>query len=173
MIHNHYMANLVQPSDIREHLGLLRGLALECDVVVELGFRTGISTSAFLAAERPKVYSYDTRPDIQSLKRIRKAYPFFQFIVGDSRKIDIPTCDMLFIDTDHTEATTRTELSRHHERVNRWIVLHDTKTFGRVDRMPGKGNGILTAVELFLANHPWKIILQINNNNGLTILERT
>ncbi|MEE8372659.1 MAG: class I SAM-dependent methyltransferase [Dehalococcoidia bacterium] len=171
MKHSLYVANLSEHSDIREHLGLLRGLALECDVVVELGFRTGVSTSAFLAAERPVVYSYDIAPNHAALDRLQKAYPKLRFVNEDSRKADIPQCDMLFIDTDHTEATTKAELEQHSDKVGRWIVLHDTKTFGRVDRMPGNGKGILAAVDWFLSFYSWKIILHINNNNGLTILE--
>lgn len=172
MKHAHYITNLANHSDIREHLGLLRGLALECDVVVELGFRTGVSTSAFLAAERPKVYSYDLESNHGVVSRLKKAYPKFRFVIGDSRKVIIPECDMLFIDTDHTEATTKAELENHHQYVKRWIVLHDTKKFGRVDRIPGKGQGVMTAIENFISPRDWRIILHINNNNGLTILER-
>jgi hypothetical protein len=165
-----YRANLAAHSDIREHLGLLKGLAMECDLVVELGFRTGVSTSAFLAAHKPNVISYDLMPSPQA-KLL--ACPNFDFRIGDSRTVDIPKCDLLFIDTDHTEATTRLELAQHFNKVRRWIVLHDTETFGRRDRAPGKGKGILAAVDEFLESWPWwTMILQIRNNNGLTILER-
>ena len=174
MKHPIYVSNLGASSDIREHLGLLRGLALECDVVVELGFRTGVSTSAFLAAERPTVHSYDYAPSQPHVRELTLQYPKFRFYTGDSRKADIPECDLLFIDTDHTEATTLTELVAHSRKVKNWIVLHDTTTFGRADRKPGKGRGILAAVDWFLKNPPliWRVQLHINNNNGLTILQR-
>ena len=174
MKHPTYTRHLAAPSDIREHLGLLRGLALECDVVVELGFRSGVSTSAFLAAERPVVHSFDLAPDRKYVSDLALLYPKFCSYTGDSREVEIPPCDMLFIDTDHTEATTRMELSRHSPKVKRWIVLHDTKTFGRIDRRPGMGKGIMTAIEKFLKTNPliWRVQLHINNNNGLTILQR-
>lgn len=177
MKHPFYLTHLARHSDIREHLGLLRGLALECEVVVELGFRTGVSTSAFLAADRPAVISYDIMPSKHAVELKKHYGNKFAFREGDSRKIEIPGCDMLFIDTDHTYATTLAELFRHALKVSRWIVLHDTKTFGSVDRGGKKSckQGILTAVDEFLDHEDscWRVILQINNNNGLTILERT
>lgn len=174
MKHSQYLAHLARHSDVREHLGLLRGLALECDVVVELGFRTGVSTSAFLAAERPKVISYDTMPSGRHGQELSQEYgERFSLVKGDSREVSIPECDLLFIDTDHTEETTRAELRLHSSKVKRWIVLHDTKTFGRTDRKPGKGKGILAAVDWFLGQCPgWLEHLQLNNNNGLTLLKR-
>lgn len=176
MKHPHYHQHLARHSDIREHLGLLRGLALECEVVVEFGFRTGVSTSAFLAAERPKVVSYDISPAGREQQELKRHYKDrFEFRLGDSRKVRIPETCLLFVDSDHTEETTYTELSRHHGRVRKWIVLHDVATFGRVDRHPGKGKGVLTAVEAFLEKccHLWRIQLHIKNNNGLLLLERT
>jgi len=180
MSHPTYIKNLARHSDIREHLGLLRGLALECDVVVELGFRTGVSTSAFLAAERPKVFSFDLLPSGMMVNSFNSRYPKqFEFAIGDSRKIMIPRCDLLFIDTDHTYLTTLTELELHHDRVDKWIVLHDTTTFGDVDRgskVRVKPQGIYTAIETFLlsaaADQEWEIQLRLTNNNGLTILKR-
>lgn len=171
---NNYTRHLSKPSDIQEHLGLLRGLAMKCGTVVELGFRTGVSTSAFLAGGA-KVFSYDIsntyKPYVLSLA---KEYPkTFTFKVGDSRKVDIPECDMLFIDTDHTEATTLKELGRHRDKVSKWIVLHDTVSFGKKDRPPGRGAGVMSAIDTFLdANLDWCILLHLNHNNGLTILER-
>ena len=178
MMRNHpsYVRNLADSSDIQEHLGLLRGLAMQCEQVVELGFRTGVSTSAFLAAG-VKVRSYDIehypcRPFVQKLA---KEYPdTFSFKVGDSREVDIPECNLLFIDTDHTEATTLQELSRHNKYVSTWIVLHDTVSFGRKDRPPGKGAGVMSAIDTFLADpgDNWMQWLHLINNNGLTILKR-
>lgn len=180
---NPYQEHLNRHSDIREHLGLLRGLALQGDQVVELGFRSGVSASAFLSAGA-KLYSVDIdekcRPHVQ---RLAKIYPdTFTFKVADSRTCEIPECDLLFIDSDHTEATTLTELCRHHGKVKTWIVLHDTESFGRVDRKPGPGRGVMTAIETFLEHQPqviddrkcayWDLHLHLKNNNGLTLLKR-
>ena len=178
MMRNHpsYVRNLADSSDIQEHLGLLRGLAMQCEQVVELGFRTGVSTSAFLAAG-VKVRSYDIehypcRPFVQTLAR---EYPdTFSFKVGDSREVDIPECEMLFIDTSHLYETTKIELDRHQSKVETWIAIHDVTTFGRKDRPPGTGPGIMTAVDEFLEEQAgdWKLWLFLPNNNGMALLRR-
>ena len=173
---NPYQEHLNRHSDIREHLGLLHGLASsDCvESVVELGFRTGVSTSAFLAAG-VKVHSVDINQCKSHVQHLAKVYPdTFVFKVGDSRKVEIPECDLLFIDTDHTYATTFAELCLHEMHVDLWIVLHDTVSFGRKDRAPGKGAGVMSAVEAFLAEpgENWKMLLHLPNNNGLTVLER-
>lgn len=170
-----YQEHLNRHSDIQEHLGLLHGLAMQCEKVVELGFRTGVSTSAFLAGGA-HVRSYDIDARCKPhVRRLAHEYPdTFSFKLGDSREVEIPECDLLFIDTDHTEATTLTELVRHVNKVKNWIVLHDTETFGKKDRPPGNGRGIQAAIETFLDmdGHWFYQMLHLPNCNGLTILRQ-
>lgn len=171
-----YQEHLNRHSDIREHLGLLHGLARGCEKVVELGFRTGVSTSAFLAAGA-EVWSFDIdyegcRPHVRALAA---RYPdTFVWKHGDSREVEIPECDLLFIDTDHTYDTTLLELEKHERFVSTWIALHDTASFGRKDRPPGKGLGVMTAIDTFLEmpGGYWKQWLHLPNCNGLTLLKR-
>lgn len=170
---NSYLKNLRQPSDMQGHLGFLRGLSHGL-VVVELGFRTGISTSAFLAGAK-FVTSYDINVDCKKFVRLlAKEYPrTFSFKVGDSTKIDIPECDLLFLDTDHTYKTTYAELKRHYTKARKWIVLHDTVTFGKKDKPPGKGPGIQSAMWGFLEGHRgWEHLLHLPHCNGLDILRK-
>lgn len=170
-----YTKMLNTKSDIREHLGLLHGLAMQCKDVVELGFRTGVSTTALLASGA-RVTSYDRDPACRPhVRKLAKEYPkTFAFYIGNSRVTPIPECDMLFIDTDHTYETTHTELWKHHRDVKKFIVLHDTVSFGRKDRPPGKGPGIMTAVDEFLLEYTfvWRLLLHLPNCNGLTVLEK-
>jgi hypothetical protein len=69
-------------------------------------------------------------------------------------------------------------LTLHSPKVSRFIVLHDTETFGRRDQginssLPnGTGPGLWPAVEELLAQGAWCIREHYTNNNGLTILER-
>ena len=94
---------------------------------------------------------------------------------------------MLFIDTLHTYNQLSKELRRHEKNVNKWIILHDTITFGQrdedfyqngaiSDEITGEKvekRGLYTALTDFLdENKNWKIKEHFTNNNGLTIIER-
>ena len=172
---NPYQEHLNRHSDIREHLGILHGLARNCEQVVELGFRTGVSASAFLAAGA-SLHSVDIDNHCKKhVQHLAKIYPdTFVFKVGDSRTCEIPECDLLFIDTSHVYETTKIELNKHQAKVGTWIVIHDVTTFGRKDRSPGTGPGIMTAVDEFLEEQggEWKLWLFLKNNNGLALLRR-
>lgn len=80
--------------------------------------------------------------------------------------------DLLMIDSLHTYAHAAAEMAMHHHRVRRYIVLHDTETFGQ--RGEDGGLGLWPAVEEFLAVHPeWRIRNRFYHDNGLTVLERS
>lgn len=172
------------PSDINEHLPRLKVLASLCDKVVELGVRSGVSTTALLAGldERVKVgprpfrqlHSFDIadcrNPLLQALADDPHNVEWI-FTRGDSREIDIPPCELLFIDTLHNGEQLAAELERHHDHVAKWIVLHDTETFGQTGET--SPNGLVPALVEFLTYHEeWKFINHIRQNNGLTVLER-
>lgn len=149
-------------------MSLLQAMAAECDHVVELGVRDGSgSTTAFLRGAK-KLTSYDiniiTTNHLGKLEALaRDNAADWSFIMGDSREVTIPICDMLFIDTDHTFDQLSKELELHGDQSRKWIVLHDTWTF------PKLGN----AITLFLAsNRSWFVKEVYLNNNGLTVLER-
>jgi hypothetical protein len=174
------------PSDINEHLPTLRTLAGLCDSIVELGVRGGESTKALLQGldERHKMgprgfrilHSFDIndcRNDAISAAVADAVQIEWVFTQGDSLQIEIPKCELLFIDTLHTRDQLFGELTRHAPNVSRWIVLHDTDTFGQHGE--GGGLGLIHAVMDFshrLAGHCWRIINMVDFNNGLTVLER-
>ena len=102
----------------------------------------------------------------------REAKVDFEFIKGDTLKIDIEPTDFLFIDTLHIYPQLLAELERHHTKVKKFIALHDTTTFATKGEVEGE-RGLWFAVEEFLANHKeWMLRQRYTNNNGLTILER-
>lgn len=164
-----YYKLLTLRHDITEHLGLLRGLAMDCKHVVEFGFRSGESTTALLMGGA-YVTSYDIRrcQAPMSLAQTRR----FTFRHESSLEVTIPECDMLFIDSYHSGRQLASELDRHHGRVKRWIAMHDTETFGQ--RGQGRGEpGLQSAIDAFLDEHPeWRVLLVLRHNNGLTVLQR-
>jgi len=172
MVVTSYRRSLETKSDIQQHLGVLCGLAMQSKLVVEFGVRHGFSTSALCVAKAP-VVSYDIVDCEPHASRLRKEHPHWKFIQASSLDVVIPQCDLLFIDSKHTYDQLFSELNKHHSSVRKWIVMHDTEKFGRVDYY-GKKPGIMDAIEVFRSdNHAtWKLLLHLPNNNGLTILQR-
>lgn len=186
-----------EPSDIHEHLPTLRALASEAQVVVELGMRAGISTVA-LAAGRPRaLVSIDVDEEAVEATRfhlLRRCgcepalglgddtlqWPGgdgrrVELVQGSSLEVDPIPCDLLFVDTLHTEEQLEQELARWSCVVRRTIVLHDTETYGKIGE-DGKNPGLMGAVRYWLAlgegQGRWRIKTHRKNNNGLMILER-
>lgn len=176
------------PSDINEHLPILKKYASKCDTVVELGVRWVVSTFAFLAAKPSKLISVDiTHPAEwggqdsfnEAVNLSTELGIDFEFLQKSSLDIVLPQHDLLFIDTWHCYRQLLSELNMHHTNVNKYIILHDTTLFEYVDETAygesGVGNeiGLWPAVEKFLSeNNQWSIKERNTNNNGLTVLEK-
>lgn len=161
------------------HHDYFRAVTKPGDVVVEFGFETGTSAKVFLEAGAV-VHSYDL-DDRYGAAAIMKGdyYPFFHFHAGNIRALqDIPDCDILFIDSEHTAEQITFELGFAH-RVRRLILMHDTVTCGTEDwignnpqnRRPG---GILGPIRHFLEAHPeWRVVADFKHSHGLMVLSRT
>lgn len=155
-----------------EHCPTLRLLAMECEAVTEFGTNGAVSTTAFLAGQPGRLTTIDLVPSPEA----EKLKPFagrtrFEIIQGDSLTMNIAHTDLLLIDSKHTFAQLSAELERHAEKVLRWIVLHDTVTFGSDGE--DHGRGLLPAVREFLASHSdWRIVAEYRNSHGLMILRR-
>jgi len=166
------------PSDINEHLIVLRYYADQCEHVTELGVRRGVSTWAFLASMAKRVISVDVNhPDDfgGSLQELRdasaEAMIDFVFILADDLSIELEETDLLFIDTLHTYSHLKKELELHTNKARKYIIFHDTVTYGTVG-LDG-GEGLKRAIDEFLSEHAeWKVKEDYQNNNGLLILER-
>jgi len=166
------------PSDINEHLLVLRYYADQCRHVTELGVRKGVSTWAFLASMGKRVVSVDVNhPDEfgGSLQEMRDAAiesgVDFTFILADDLFIELEETDLLFIDALHTYRHLKSELELHAGKARKYIIFHDTVHYGEVG-VDG-GEGIMKAIQEFLSSHiEWKIKEVFTNNNGLIILDR-
>jgi hypothetical protein len=172
-----YNEKYQETSDINEHLPVLKQYAEKCNHITEFGVRWVVSTYAFMMGRPKKLRSYDITPienhnvsreDLISLAKENDVD--FEFIEGDTLQINIEETDLLFIDTWHTYDQLKKELELHNNKVRKYIILHDTTTFGKV----GEGHpvGLWPAVEEFLnINNNWVIEEKLENNNGLTILK--
>jgi len=169
-----FRASIAHPTDINEHLEYLADLSRGSKTIVELGTRYGVSTIAFLYAEPKKLICVDSNHDADTKKRL-SALPNvtkLTFIDGDSREVDIPECDVLFIDTLHTYAQLKVELAKHGNKAKNYIAFHDTNTFG--EHGEDGTEGICRAIHEFTANSEgqWEHFAYRPNNNGLTVLKR-
>lgn len=187
----HYNRLCNIPSDINEHLPTLKRYASECQSVTEMGVRFACSTWAFIEARPKKITCIDIRYDFfePSEKWVKKMCEFYniEFIwkTDDSLKIEIEQTDLLFIDTLHTFNQLSKELEKHHKFVSKYIILHDTTTFGHIDESiyghasnivkseSVSSTGLRPALNNFLTKYSeWKIKEDFTNNNGLTVIER-
>ena len=128
-----YAAACTTPSDIYLHLPRMVDLVLSLNAqhVVELGTRTGVSTTAWLYAlaqtgGRLTSVDLDERPPIGE-------HDAWTFIQGDDMDRDlfasIDAADVVFIDTSHlyTHTVRELDLWRHKVRPGGVICLHDTQ----------------------------------------------
>lgn len=170
-----YVSACSKPTDINEHLPLLKELADQCNSVTEFGTRDGQSTRAFLASKINIIKAYDLNLDTT----VQKLFDYAKdrnrdvsYIQADVLNLEINDTDLLFIDTWHTYDQLQQELNIHGNKANKYLVFHDTHTYGTRGE-DGNKLGLLPAILEFLSkNHHWKIKLHKTNNNGLTILER-
>ena len=177
-IQKEYTTAATTPSDINEHLPVLFELAKKCDHITEMGVRTGVSTRSFLMS-KAKIISYDIESNqgvVSLIEEATLAGKDATFIEADVLKIDIEETDLLFIDTWHTYDQLKQELSIHANKAKKYIVFHDTNTYGLKNEggeITGTSQGLLPAIIEFLIDNPhWRFKKFLTNNNGLTILER-
>jgi hypothetical protein len=163
-------------SDINQNLHILYDLAKECKTVIEMGVRTGVSTRAFLNTD-VELLSFDIvkNPTVENLFTLAKSKgKKVQYVIDDVLNIEIPETDLIFIDTLHTYTQLKQELNLHGNKAKKYLVFHDTHTFGLRDEDGTGTKGLMSAIIEFLIDNPqWKFKIYKTHNNGMTVLERT
>jgi hypothetical protein len=161
-------------SDIYKHLPTLYSYGQKVKHITEFGVRSGRSTVAWIYSKPQNLICYDIKQskNIELLKIWAKNNNInFVFTLSDVLKITIDITDLLFLDTLHTYNQLSNELKLHHNKVNKYIIIHDTVTYGKIG-MDKKSPALLQAIKDFKLQQPqWKQIAHFEYNNGLTILE--
>ena len=172
---NEYQIAKQTPSDINENLHILYDMAKDCETVIEFGVRTGVSTRAFLNTD-VSLTSFDVvkNNEVQNLFTLAEEQgKKTEYIIRDVLKIEIPEVDLLFIDTFHTYEQLRQELALHGNKAKKYLIFHDTHTFGTSGEVNTDKKGLLPAIIEFLIINPhWAFHIHNTNNNGLTVLKR-
>lgn len=177
-------------SDINEHINTLYEYGKECSHITEMGVRWVSSTWPLIYSNPKKMISYDIvkNDNVNEVISLASEYNInYTFIEGDVLNLDIEPTELLFIDTLHTYNQLYSELNKHSQNVSKYIILHDTISFGNIDesiynhasdivKSINSGKiGLINAINDFLVSNNgknWKIKEIFTNNNGLTILER-
>jgi hypothetical protein len=159
------------------HLHRLRELASQCTDCAEFGVAHGASTVALLLGCKGTVHSYDIAKD--------KAHETIQVLAGDrwrlhyqsSHAVTLPPVELLFVDSEHNYPHIKKELDMHGNVPSKFLVFHDTVTFGTVGYMYPKirvpGMGILRAIDEFVtANKHWVAQTHYLDHNGMLVLAR-
>ena len=172
--HQAYLDAINIPSDINEHLPTLDRLAKDCKHITEFGVRFAISTAAWLNND-VELISYDITATHSAAQMFDHAYAAnrpAKYIIQDVLSLeDIAETDLLFIDTLHNYEQCKNEL-KFATRVKKYIVFHDTVTFGVSGETAT--HGVLPAIaEFLLENKDWTVKEHYTNNNGLTVLWKT
>lgn len=128
-----YRYRAAREHDIRDQMPVLYAWARHATKVIELGIRTGNSTSAFLAAleGRGELWSVDVSyPDVPvSWTALENWHVLVTDDVTDQAVEFCPDgVDLLFIDTSHYYEHTRAELRLYVPKVRPGgvVLLHDT-----------------------------------------------
>lgn len=174
-IDNYFELHRTNPSDINEHMGTLKEYAQLCDHITEMGVRGVVSTWAFLAARPRKLVTVDINPCAVDQAALHAKNEGIEFEFRLSSTVDpnfsIEETDLLFIDTWHVYSQLKTEFEMHAGKARKYIILHDTTTFGETGE--NHVRGLWPAIEEFLQEHPeWELHKRFTHNNGLTILSR-
>jgi cephalosporin hydroxylase len=184
-----YLQQKENISDINQHIETLYDLGKECSHITEMGVRWVSSTWPFVYSKPDKMISYDIKknPNIEKVISLCEEYSInYEFEEKDVLEVEIEPTELLFIDTLHTYNQLIKELELHSNKVSKYIVLHDTTHFGRIDEViyshasdiikksKTTKQGLMTAIEDFLLTElgqSWEIFRIYTNNNGLTILK--
>jgi len=164
-------------SNINEHLPILHAYASKCRHVTEFGIQYGWSTRALLASFPEVLVSVEIRPIrpyVEALSEwVEPHLTTWKIINGDTLQTCIEETDLLLIDSLHQYAHLKKELELHADKVRKFLIFHDTVTFGSIDEGSRKPLGIRKAILEFLVDNPhWTMQVEYQNNNGLIILKR-
>lgn len=188
--------------DIAEHVPVLIQYGRMVNSITEMGVRFGWSTRSFLFARPKSLLSIDKfewnsvhqsgqnaspgNSQFQKYKSLYAGLVDFNFTLADTTELEpIEPTELLFIDTFHHKECLEIELAQHGDKASKFIILHDTQTFGECGQADDSclffrrkttneaGTGLNYAIRPFLQKNPhWRLREFRANNNGLTVLER-
>lgn len=168
-----YKERTLHSSDMISHMETLTHYATRCMSVVEFGLRGGNSTISILMG-RPRTYlgvdidEFRLKSEFEDACKENGIEATFLERTNDL-SIDIPECDMLMIDTEHTNEHLRRELAKHGNKARKYIIFHDTW----MQNPAADGAGLRLAIDEFMLKNPeWHTHAQYYTSCGLTVISK-
>lgn len=168
------------PRDLDQHAQLLREECGGLDVV-ELTKRR--ESAVFILAGNPRsLVTYSREPDPLysaahvALQRSPTPKADFRSAIGtnlDTLAVEIPACDVLYIDSIHSAERVYTELSKHGPKVRSKIIVRGTGDFGDTAEgggSPGLYYGVYRWIEEEAARgRQWVLTRRATNQYGMAV----
>lgn len=158
------------PHDFRTQEDVLKGLASESKVVVELGGRRSSSSVCLLAGQPQTLRIIDPNPEGVDRLRELQGQTTIEHIPMRSEEVQPIPCDLLLIDTNHTGEQLKKELDLYRDLADR-IILHDT-TLHLTQGENNKPGFLEVLKELVGGNGGWFVLIHVYENYGLTVFSR-
>ena len=159
---NHNTEYMLVHNEIKEKLK-------DCNSYTELGVNQGttLCTAIFENIKKIRAYDHDLTPYNYAKELFDKwtkdgdiDYKIFQ---SDTLKCILEKTDMLFIDTCHYYKHLIQELKLHANKVNKYIICHDTNY---------RNCELKKALVEYIKNGEWKIITECKKDVGFITIER-
>ena len=157
-------------SDINEHLESVYQHTKGCNVAVSLGVSRGYSAFALMLGCHNHI-TVDPNPNPEALNFLNDYFGSKSKVIiqETSQPIDLEEFDVLFIDYIHTADCVEKEIKAHAHKAKKFIIFHDTWTFGDTGE-DGKEGIKKPILDFLLKNEDWRIVYIENKNNGMIIL---
>jgi hypothetical protein len=153
--------------DMWSRMDFIQETFVGVQTITEFGPFQGCSTAAWLKLNPKKFTTVDQgiALEIDLFKAAAEEIGVeFNFIVNSDLNIIIEPCELLFIDTVHTEDHTFKELELHADKVTRYLVFHD---------IVESRFGTLAGIKKWWKNHPeWIEKYSDHNDCGFLVLEK-
>jgi GT2 family glycosyltransferase len=159
-------------SDINEHIETIFNITKGCKTAVSLQIGKGDAAFSLLLGCQLHI-SVDPNPAQDTINFLNEYFGKKSIVIRQNtcESIDVENFDVLMVDSHHTASNVEKELKAHAHKVNKFIIFHDTFLYGEIG--DDGGEGIKKPIYEFLSNNQeWKIIHEVNNNNGLIILAK-
>ena len=153
--------------DMYKRLDYIQKTFIGVETITEFGPFQGCSTAAWISLRPKKFVTVDrgVSLDIPVFQQAAEEVGVsFKFVIGNDIEIDIEPCELLFIDTMHTEDHTFNELLRHADKISKYLVFHDVN--------PNRFN-TLKGINKWWVNHSeWQLKYQDFEDCGFMVLEK-